>query len=168
MLHGFLEFEETWNKLTNFKLNHDVANQMWSEAKLGHLLLLDPFRMLETWHAWTLIMIKLLGVALDLLVFAWNGLGLHLEGMHLVSFWPLMLIMCRHLWWTQVLGLDSFKKQIGLSFQVEFNHKLLGLSSFTTYKVQTIIIGSSVGLESSWFKQRPNTCIMQCNLHGPT
>ena len=31
---------ETWNKLTNFKLNHDVANQMWSEAKLGHLLLL--------------------------------------------------------------------------------------------------------------------------------
>ena len=38
---------ETWNKLTNFKLNHDVANQMWSEAKLGHLLLLDPFRMLE-------------------------------------------------------------------------------------------------------------------------
>ena len=37
---------------------------MWSEAKLGHLLLLDPFRMLETWHAWTLIMIKWLGLAL--------------------------------------------------------------------------------------------------------
>ena len=55
---------ETWNKLTNFKLNHDVANQMWSEAKLGHLLLLDPFRMLETWHAWTLIMIKWLGLVL--------------------------------------------------------------------------------------------------------
>ena len=99
MRYRFLEFKETWNKLTNFKLNHDVANQMWSEAKLGHLLLLDPFRMLETWHAWTLIMIKWLGLALDLLVFAWNGLGLHLEGMHLVSFWPLMLIMCRHLWW---------------------------------------------------------------------
>ena len=55
---------ETWNKLTNFKLNHDVANQMWSEAKLGHLLLLGPFRMLETRYAWTLIMIKCLGLAL--------------------------------------------------------------------------------------------------------
>ena len=42
---------ETRNKLTNFKLNHDVANQMWSEAKLGHLLLLGPFRMLETRYA---------------------------------------------------------------------------------------------------------------------
>ena len=42
---------ETWNKLTNFKLNHDVANQMWSEAKLGHLLFLGPFRMLKTWYA---------------------------------------------------------------------------------------------------------------------
>ena len=42
ILHGFLEFKETWNKLTNFKLNHDVANQMWSEAKLGHILLLGP------------------------------------------------------------------------------------------------------------------------------
>ena len=42
---------ETWNKLTNFKLNHDVANQMWSGAKLGHLLLLGPFRMLEAWCA---------------------------------------------------------------------------------------------------------------------
>ena len=64
MLHGFLEFKETWNKLTNVKLNHDVANQMWSEAKLGHLLLLSPFRMLETRYAWTLIMIKWLGLAL--------------------------------------------------------------------------------------------------------
>ena len=44
---------ETWNKQTNFKLNHDIANQMWSEAKLGHLLLLGPFRMLEAWCAWT-------------------------------------------------------------------------------------------------------------------
>ena len=55
---------ETWNKQTNFKLNHDVANQMWSEAKLGHLLLLGPFRMLETGYAWTLIMMKWLGLAL--------------------------------------------------------------------------------------------------------
>ena len=38
---------EIWNKQTNFKFNHDVANQKLSEAKLGHLLLLDPFRMLE-------------------------------------------------------------------------------------------------------------------------
>ena len=42
---------ETWNKLTKFKLNYDIANQMWSEAKLGHLLLLDPFRMFEPWYA---------------------------------------------------------------------------------------------------------------------
>ena len=54
---------ETWNKQTNFKLNHDVANQMWSEAKLGHLLFLGPFRMLETRYAWTLIMIKCPGLA---------------------------------------------------------------------------------------------------------
>ena len=51
MLHGFLEFKETWNKLTNIKLNHDVANQMWSEAKLGHLLLFGPFRMLKIRYA---------------------------------------------------------------------------------------------------------------------
>ena len=30
---------------------------MWNEAKLDHLLLLGPFRMLEVWCAWTLIMI---------------------------------------------------------------------------------------------------------------
>ena len=42
---------ETRNKQISFKLNHDVANQMWSKEKLGHLLLLDPFRMLEPWHA---------------------------------------------------------------------------------------------------------------------
>ena len=46
----------------------------------------------------------------------------------------------------QVLDLDSFKKQIGLSFQVEFNHKLLGLSSFTTYKVQTIMMAQALDL----------------------
>ena len=54
MLHGFLEFKkkiETWNKLTKFKLNYDVANQMWSEVKLGCLLLLGPLRMLKTWYA---------------------------------------------------------------------------------------------------------------------
>ena len=42
---------ETWNKLTKFKLNYDVPNQMWSEAKLGCLLLLGLFRMLEAWCA---------------------------------------------------------------------------------------------------------------------
>ena len=31
--------------------------------------------------------------------------------MHLVSFWPLKLIMRIHLWWAQVLGLERFKKQ---------------------------------------------------------
>ena len=110
---------EIWNKQTNFKLNHDIANQMWSGAKLGHLLLLDPFRMLETWHAWTLIMIKWLGLALGKLEpwLQWNGLGLHLECMYLVSFWPLMLIMRIHFWWAQVLGLDSFKKQLGFHFK---------------------------------------------------
>ena len=82
----------------------------------------------------------------DLLVFAQNGLGLHLEGMHLVSFWPLMLIMRIHLRWAEVLGLDSFKNQIGLPFQVEFNLRLLSLSSFITYKVQRIMMGLSVGL----------------------
>ena len=55
MLHENFELKkkniETWNKQTNFKLNHDVANQMWSKAKLGHLLFLDPFRMLEAWWA---------------------------------------------------------------------------------------------------------------------
>ena len=55
---------ETWNKQTNFKLNHDIANLMWSEAKLGNLLLLGPFTMLETWYAWILIMMKWLGLAL--------------------------------------------------------------------------------------------------------
>ena len=55
MLYEIFEFKkkkkniETWNKQTNFKVNHDVANQMWNEAKLGYLLLLDPFRMLEAW-----------------------------------------------------------------------------------------------------------------------
>ena len=55
MLYEIFELKkkniETWNKQTNFKYNHDVANQMWSEAKLGHLRLLDPFRMLEAWYA---------------------------------------------------------------------------------------------------------------------
>ena len=55
---------EIWNKQTNFILNHDVANQMRTKAKLGHLLLLDPFRMLETWWAWTSIMMKWLRLAL--------------------------------------------------------------------------------------------------------
>ena len=54
MLHEIFELKkniETWNKQTYFKLNHDVTNQMWSEVKLGHLLLLGLFRMLEAWCA---------------------------------------------------------------------------------------------------------------------
>ena len=119
---------ETWNKQKNFKFNHDVTNQMWSEAKLGHLLLLGPF--LDAWglaclnldydemvFAWNGLGLHLEGLNLDydLLVFAWNGLTIHLEGMHLVSFWPLMLIMRIHFRWAQVLGLDSFKKQFWAS-----------------------------------------------------
>ena len=143
---------------------------MWSKAKLGHLLLLGPFRMFETWYAWTLIMMKWLGLALERLEpWLWS-FGIYLKWLRLtlVSFWPLILFMRIHLCWAQVLGLDSFKKQIRLPFQAEFNHRLLGLSSFTTFKVQTIMMGSSVGLESTWFKQRPNKCVMKCNLHWPT
>ena len=146
------------------------ARQIWATCFfLVHLGCLR-LGMLEPWLWWNGLGLHLEGLNLDydLLVFAWNGLGLHLESMHLVSFWPLMLIMRIHLWWAQVLGLDSFKKQIGLPFQVEFNHRLLGLSSFTTYKVQTIMMGPSVGLGSWWLKQRPNKCVMRCNLHGPT
>ena len=104
--------------------------------------------MLEPWSWWNGLGLHLEGLNLDydLLVFAWNDLTLHLEGMHLVSFWPLMLIMHIHIWWAQVLGLESFKKQIGLPFLVEFNLRLLGLSSFIAYKIQTIMMGSSVGL----------------------
>ena len=146
------------------------VRQSWATCFL--LVRLGCLRLgvLEPWLWWNGLGFHLEGLNIDydILVSAWNGLGLHLEGMHLVSFWPLMLIMSIHLWWAQVLGLDSFKKQIGLPFQVEFNLRLLGLSSFTTCNVQTIMMGSSVGLESSWFKQRPNKCVMKCNLHGPT
>ena len=169
---------------------------MWSEAKLGCLLLLGPLRMLKTWYAWTLIMMKWLGLALGRLEpWLWSfGICLKWLGACTWKAWTIWSIgIClkwlgrtlgrhasceflafdvahvfMHLWWAQVLGLDSFKKQFWASFQVEFNHRLLGLSSFTTYKVQTIMMGSSVGLESSWFKQRPNKCVMKCNLHGPT
>ena len=75
---------ETWNKQTNFKLNHDVANHMWSEAKLGHLLLLGPFRMLETWYAWTLIMMKWLGLALGKLEPWLRSFGICLKWLGLI------------------------------------------------------------------------------------
>ena len=90
-----------------------------------------------TWKAWTLIMI--LGICL-------NDLGLHLEGMHLVSFWPLMLIMSIHLWWAQVLGLDSFKKQFSVSIQsrvqshafgLEFIHSIQGSNNYDGLKCWT-------------------------------
>ena len=85
---------ETWNKQTNFKLNHDVANQMWSEAKLGHLLLLDPFRMLETWHAWILIMIKWFRLALGRLEpWLWSfGICLKWLGAYTRKAWILIMI----------------------------------------------------------------------------
>ena len=34
ILHEILEFEETGNKQTNFKLNHDLANLMWSKVMI--------------------------------------------------------------------------------------------------------------------------------------
>ena len=76
---------ETWNKQTNCKFNHDVANQMWSEVKLGRLLLLSPLRMLKTWYAWTLIMMKWLGLAFGRLEpWLWSlGICLKLLGLTL-------------------------------------------------------------------------------------
>ena len=105
---------ETWNKQTNFKLNHDVANQMWSEAKLGHLLLLGPFRMLETGYAWTLIMIFWY-----LLEMAW------------AYTWKACILWAFGLWcWSCVYTFDGLKcwalansrNKFGLPYQVEFNH----------------------------------------------
>ena len=99
---------ETWNKLTNFKLNHDVANQMWSEAKLGHLLLLGPFRMLKTRYAWTLIMIKCFGLALGRLepwlwsfgiCLKWLDLTLHACILWAFGFWS----------WSCVYTFDGLK-----------------------------------------------------------
>ena len=50
ILHETLESKKHRNReQANFKLNHDIANLMWSEAKLGHLLLLGPLRILGTW-----------------------------------------------------------------------------------------------------------------------
>ena len=40
----------------------------------------------------------------------------------------------------------KLRNNFGLPYQVEFNHRLLGLSSFIAYMVKTIMIGSSVGL----------------------
>ena len=141
---------EIGNKQKNFKLNHDVTNQMWSEAKLGRLLLLGPLRMLKTWWAWTLIMIfwyllemawvctwkawalimnfrYLLEMAWTLIMIFWKAWTLHLEGMYLVNFWPLMLIMRIHLWWAQVLGLEWFKKQFLVSIPSRIQSQAFGL-----------------------------------------
>ena len=52
-----------------------------------------------------------------------------------------------HVYTPLMLGLDSFEKQYGLPYQVEFNHRLLGLCLFIAHMVQTIMIGPSVGLE---------------------
>ena len=118
----------------------------------------------------------------------WNGLGLHLKGLNHMIIWYLIEMAWPYTWKACILwvfslwccsclytfdelkcwALTSFKKQIGLPFQVEFNLRLLGLSSFITCNIQTIMMGSSVGLESSWFKQRPNKRVMKCKLHGPT
>ena len=50
ILHETLESKKHRNmEQTNFKINHDIANLLCSEAKLGHLLLLDALRILGTW-----------------------------------------------------------------------------------------------------------------------
>ena len=58
---------------------------------------------------------------------------------------------------TPLMGSSVGLRLIQETNWASFTLRLLGLSSFTTYKVQTILMGSSVGLESSWFKQWPNT-----------
>lgn len=84
---------------------------------------------LEPWLWWNGLGLHLEGLNLDydLLIFAWNGLGLHLKCMHLVSFWLLMLIMCIHLWWAQVLGLEWFKKQFSVFIPSRVQSQALGL-----------------------------------------
>ena len=79
----------------------------------------------------------------------WNGLGLYLEGMHLVSFLPLMLIMRIHLWWAQVVGLEWFKKQFLVSIQsrvqsqafgLKFIHSIQGSNNYDGFKRWTWVI----------------------------
>ena len=166
---------------------------MWSEAKLGCLLLLGPLRMLKIWYAWTLIMMKWLGLTLGRLepwlwsfgiCLKWLGACTWKAWTLLMVFWYLLemawaytwkacILWVFGLWCCSCLHAPLMGSSVGLRLIQEtnwasFTLRLLGLSSFTTYKVQTIMMGSSVGLESSWFKQRPNKCVMQCNLHGPT
>ena len=136
-----------------------------------------------TWKAWTIwsigICLKWLELALERLEpWLWSfaiclkwlefTLGRHASCEFLVFdvahvFMGLWCYSCLH---APLMGSGVGLRLIQESNWASFTLRLLGLSSFTTYKVQTIIMGSSVGLESSWFKQRPNTCIMQCNLHG--
>ena len=114
----------------------------------------------------------------------WNGLGLHLEGLNHMIIWYLLEMVWPYTWkacilwtfgpwcWSCEYTFDGLKwwakndsrDNFWFPYKVEYNHRPLGLSSFIAYKVQTIMMGSSVGLESSWFKQRPNKCIMKCNL----
>ena len=145
---------ETWNKQTNFKLNHDVASQMWSEAKLGHLLLLGPFRMLEIRYAWTLIMMKWLRLALGRLEPWLCSFDICLKWLKAYT-WKACILWAFSLWcWSFIYTFNGHKcwalthsrNKFGLPCQVQFNYRLLGLSSFITYKVQTIMMGSSVGL----------------------
>ena len=121
---------ETWNKQTNFKLNHDVTNQMWSKAKLGHLLLLGPFKMLRAWWAWALIMMKWLRLALE------RHASCELLAFDVDHAYT-------HLWWAQVVGLEWFKKQFSVSIQsrvwsqafgLEFIHSIQGSNNYNGLK----------------------------------
>ena len=118
---------------------------------------------LEPWLWWNGLSLHLEGLNLDydLWVFAWNGLGLHLEGMRLVSFWPFMLIMCIHLCWAQVLGLEWFKKQFSISipsrvqsqaFGLKFIHSIQGSNNYDGLKHWTWAhYSSNNGQTHAWY-----------------
>ena len=115
---------------------------MWSEAKLGCLLLLGPLRMLKTWYAWTLIMIKWLGLALGRLEpWLWS-FGICLKWLRACT-WKACILWAFGLWcWSCVYTFDGLKwwasndsrNNFWFPYKVEFNHRPLGLSSFIAYK----------------------------------
>ena len=113
-----LSLDETYERVMELDDFYDtIIRQSWAACFfLVHWGCLR-LGMLEPWLWWNGLDLHLEGLNLDydLWVFAWNGLGLHLEGMHLMSFWPLKLIMRIHLWWAQMLGLKWFKKQFWAS-----------------------------------------------------
>ena len=71
----------------------------------------------------------LLEMAWTLIVIFWKAWSLHLEGMHLVSFWPLMLIMRIH------------QSRVQLqAFGFEFIHNIQGSNNYDGLKHWTWVI----------------------------